>query len=184
MLRRGFTIVEIMLVLFLIGLVSAGVVQTFVFPSISPAKKAAQNFMTLFSHLKDRALIEGRMMGVLITPSGYQFMQYHSGQWEPVTATRLAAQSSVPKQVQMILLPVSSIWQKEDILELEHHRLTLNDIELELKKEEKKKTPQIRYTPFEPAMPFALQFNSPEKHTCWAVNMTSDGELSLDNCDE
>lgn len=79
------------------------------------------------------------MMGVLITPSGYQFMQYHSGQWEPVTATRLAAQSSVPKQVHMILLPVSSIWQKEDILELEHHRLTLNDIELELKKEEKGK---------------------------------------------
>ena len=40
--ERGFTLLEIMLVIFLIGLASAGVVQTFATASEPPAKKAAQ----------------------------------------------------------------------------------------------------------------------------------------------
>ena len=39
--ERGFTLLEIMLVIFFIGLASAGVVQTFATDSESPAKKAA-----------------------------------------------------------------------------------------------------------------------------------------------
>ena len=40
--ERGFTLLEIMLVIFLIGLASAGVVQTFATASEPPAKKAAE----------------------------------------------------------------------------------------------------------------------------------------------
>lgn len=46
--ERGFTLLEIMLVIFLIGLASAGVVQTFATASEPPAKKAAQDFLTRF----------------------------------------------------------------------------------------------------------------------------------------
>lgn len=90
-------------------------------------------------------MTEGLAVGVLIEPSGYQFMQRRHGQWLPVSATRLSAQVTVPEQVQMVLQPGSDIWQKEYALELQRHRLTLHDIELELQKEEKKKTPQIRF---------------------------------------
>ena len=76
--ERGFTLLEIMLVIFLIGLASAGVVQTFATDSESPAKKAAQDFLTRFAQFKDRAVIEGKTLGVLIDPPGYQFMQYGS----------------------------------------------------------------------------------------------------------
>ena len=72
---RGFTLLEIMLVIFLIGLASAGVVQTFATASEPPAKKAAQDFLTRFAQFKDRAVIEGQTLGVLIDPPGYQFMQ-------------------------------------------------------------------------------------------------------------
>lgn len=41
---RGFTLLEIMLVIFLIGLASAGVVQTFATDSESPAKKRHRIF--------------------------------------------------------------------------------------------------------------------------------------------
>ena len=58
--ERGFTLLEIMLVIFLIGLASAGVVQTFATDSESPAKKAAQDFLTRFAQFKDRAVIEGK----------------------------------------------------------------------------------------------------------------------------
>lgn len=111
--ERGFTLLEIMLVIFLIGLASAGVVQTFATASEPPAKKAAQDFLTRFAQFKDRAGIEGQTLGVLIDPPGYQFMQRHHGQWLPVSVTRLSAQVTVPKQVQMLLQPGSDIWQKE-----------------------------------------------------------------------
>ncbi|UCQ26584.1 type II secretion system minor pseudopilin GspH [Edwardsiella tarda] len=184
MLRRGFTLLEIMLVIFLIGLASAGVVQTFAIGSESSAKKAAQDFLTRFAQFKDKALIEGQTIGVLVTPPDYQFMQYRRGQWLPVTTTRLTAQVTVPKQVQMRLLPRSDIWQTEYALELNRHRLTLHDIELELQKEAKKKMPQIHFSPFEPAPPFTLRFYSLAQNECLEVRMSPDGELSLSRCDE
>ncbi|EFH7840666.1 type II secretion system protein GspH [Escherichia coli] len=182
--ERGFTLLEIMLVIFLIGLASVGVVQTFATDSESPAKKAAQDFLTRFAQFKDRAVIEGKTLGVLIDPPGYQFMQRRQGQWLPVSATRLSAQVTVPKQVQMLLHPGSDIWQKEYALELQRRRLTLHDIELELQKEAKKKTPQIRFSPFEPATPFTLRFYSAVQNACWAVKLAHDGALSLNQCDE
>lgn len=120
-------------------------VQTFATDSEPPAKKAAQDFLTRFAQFKDRAVIEGQTLGVLIDAPSYQFMQRRQGQWLPVSATRLSAQVTVPKQVQMLLQPGSDIWQKEYALELQRRRLTLHDIELELQKEAKKKTPQIRF---------------------------------------
>ena len=173
--ERGFTLLEIMLVIFLIGLASAGVVQTFATDSEPPAKKAAQDFLTRFAQFKDRAVIEGQTLGVLIDAPGYQFMQRRQGQWLPVSATRLSAQVTVPKQVQMLLQPGSDIWQKEYALELQRRRLTLHDIELELQKEAKKKTPQIRFSPFEPATPFTLRFYSAAQNACWAVKLAHDG---------
>ncbi len=116
--------------------------------------------------------------------SGYQFMQRRQGQWLPVSATRLSAQVTVPKLVQMLLQPGSDIWQKEYALELQRRRLTLHDIELELQKEAKKKTPQIRFSPFEPATPFTLRFYSAAQNACWAVKLAHDGALSLNQCDE
>ncbi|EEY8826922.1 type II secretion system minor pseudopilin GspH [Escherichia coli] len=168
--ERGFTLLEIMLVIFLIGLASSGVVQTFATDSEPPAKKAAQDFLTRFAQFKDRAVIEGQTLGVLIDAPGYQFMQRRQGQWLPVSATRLSAQVTVPKQVQMLLQPGSDIWQKEYALELQ--------------KEAKKKTPQIRFSPFEPATPFTLRFYSAAQNACWAVKLAHDGALSLNQCDE
>lgn len=96
--ERGFTLLEIMLVIFLIGLASAGVVQTFATASEPPAKKAAQDFLTRFAQFKDRAVIEGQTLGVLIDPPGYQFMQRRHGQWlarfcDPVIGTGYGAET-------------------------------------------------------------------------------------------
>ncbi len=181
--ERGFTLLEIMLVIFLIGLASAGVIQTFATASEPPAKKAAQDFLTRFAQFKDRAVIEGQTLGVLIDPPGYQFMQRRHGQWLPVSATRLSTQVTVPKQVQMLLQPGSDIWQKEYALELQRRRLTLHDIELELQKRRKEDATDP-FSPFEPATPFTLRFYSAAQNACWAVKLAHDGALSLSQCDE
>ena len=181
---RGFTLLEIMLVIFLISLASAGVVQTFAIDSVSPAKKAAQDFLTRFAQFKDRAVIEGQTIGVLIDTPGYQWMRYYQGKWLSVSAPRLSAQVTVPKQVRILLQSGSDIWQKEYTLELQRRRLVLHDIELELQKEAKTKIPQIWFSPFEPATPFTLHFYSVAQNACWAVKLAHDGALSLSQCDE
>ena len=68
--ERGFTLLEIMLVIFLIGLASSGVVQTFATDSEPPAKKAAQDFLTRFAQFKDRAVIEGQTTWANAQPAG------------------------------------------------------------------------------------------------------------------
>lgn len=141
-------------------------------------KKEKRNLMVF---IRPTILRDG--MAAIDAP-GYQFMQRRQGQWLPVSATRLSAQVTVPKQVQMLLQPGSDIWQKEYALELQRRRLTLHDIELELQKEAKKKTPQIRFSPFEPATPFTLRFYSAAQNACWAVKLAHDGALSLNQCDE
>lgn len=182
--ERGFTLLEIMLVIFLIGLASAGVVQTFATASEPPAKKAAQDFLTRFAQFKDRAVIEGQTLGVLIDPPGYQFMQRRHGQWLPVSATRYRHRLRCRNRCRCCYNYGSDIWQKEYALELQRRRLTLHDIELELQKEAKKKTPQIRFSPFEPATPFTLRFYASAQNACWAVKLAHDGVLSLNQCDE
>ncbi len=107
-------------------------------------------------------MIEGKTLGVLIDPPGYQFMQRRHGQWLPVSSTRLSAQVTVPKQVQMLLQPGSDIWQKEYALELQRRRLTLHDIELELQKRRKEDTADP-FSPFEPVTPFTLRFTRRHK---------------------
>lgn len=128
-------------------------------------------------------MIEGQTLGVLIDPPGYQFMQRRHGQWLPVSATRLSAQVTVPKQVQMLLQPGSDIWQKEYALELQRRRLTLHDIELELQKRRKEDAADPFFA-FEPATPFTLRFYSAAQNACWAVKLAHDGALSLNQCDE
>ncbi len=72
-------------------------------------------------------------------PAGIPVYATSSGAVVSVSATRLSAQVTVPKQVQMLLQPGSDIWQKEYALELQRRRLTLHDIELELQKEAKRR---------------------------------------------
>ncbi len=88
-------------------------------------------------------------------------MQRRHGQWLPVSSTRLSAQVTVPKQVQMLLQPGSDIWQKEYALEMQRRRLTLHDIELGCKRGEKK-TPQIRFRLLNP--PRRLRCASTRRH--------------------
>lgn len=111
-------------------------------------------------------------------------MQRRQGQWLPVSATRLSAQVTVPKQVQMLLQPGSDIWQNEYALELQRRRLTLHDIELELQKRRKRRCRRSVFRLFEPATPFTLRFYSAAQNACWAVKLAHDGALSLNQCDE
>lgn len=79
----GFTLVELMVVLLIIGLMASVVV--FSFPGGSRAlEEDAQRFAARTAALRDNAILQSRPMAVQITPSGYSFLERRKGSWSVI----------------------------------------------------------------------------------------------------
>ena len=87
--EAGFTLVELMVVLALIGLAAAAVVLTMP-PTGGGATVQATRFAARVAALRDSAVIGGRSHGLWVTASGYGFEQRVAGQWQPLEDARLA----------------------------------------------------------------------------------------------
>ena len=83
---RGFTLLELMVVIVLIGVVM-GMVSLALGPS--PAREArqqAQDFVRVVQQLRERAVLDGLEYGVRIQPRGYQALRLESLGWTAVSA--------------------------------------------------------------------------------------------------
>ncbi len=79
----GFTLVELMVVLLIIGLMASVVV--FSFPSGGSAlEEDAQRFAARTAALRDNAILQSRPMAVQVTPSGYSFLERRKGSWSVI----------------------------------------------------------------------------------------------------
>ncbi|VWX60983.1 Type II secretion system protein GspH [Sphingorhabdus sp. 109] len=79
----GFTLVEMMVVLLIVGLMASIVV--FSFPSGSSAlEEDAQRFAARTAALRDNAILQSRPMAVQVTPSGYSFLERRKGSWSVI----------------------------------------------------------------------------------------------------
>jgi general secretion pathway protein H len=70
--QAGFTLVELMVVLFLIGLAASAVVLTISSATRSSGTQAEQ-FAARVAALRDRAVVEGQPLAFWLRPSGYGF---------------------------------------------------------------------------------------------------------------
>lgn len=86
---RGFTLVEMMVVLTLIGLAAAAVILTLP-PSGGSALTDATRFAARVAALRDRSVIEGRTHGLWVTASGYGFERRAADAWQPLDDGRLS----------------------------------------------------------------------------------------------
>ena len=80
---RGFTLVELLIVMTLIGLLSAAVVLAMPDPRGSLTGEA-ERFAARASAARDRAIIEGAAMAVRVTSAGYGFDRRDKAQWRPL----------------------------------------------------------------------------------------------------
>lgn len=85
---NGFTLVELMITLFIIGLIAGAVVMTL--PGDETAiSEDADRFAARVAAARDEAIIGSRPVAVWIAPSGYGFEQRRDGQWLPMTGSGL-----------------------------------------------------------------------------------------------
>ncbi|MFC7050299.1 type II secretion system minor pseudopilin GspH [Emcibacter nanhaiensis] len=81
--QAGFTLVELMVVIVIIGMISAVVVLNMP----SPASDLEQETEKLAARLRlaaEESIMAGELTGVRITPEGYAFVIYRRGHWLPL----------------------------------------------------------------------------------------------------
>ncbi|GAB5484332.1 MAG: hypothetical protein Pars93KO_07660 [Parasphingorhabdus sp.] len=78
--ETGFTLVELMIVLVILGLMASIVVLSFP-DSSNDLEQDAQIFAARTAALRDNAILQSRPMAVQVTPSGYSFLERRKGAW-------------------------------------------------------------------------------------------------------
>lgn len=77
---RGFTLVEMMVVTFLVALLAAAVMLTL--PGSGSLPREVDRFAARLDHARDEAIIGMRAVRVVVDAAGYRFERQHLGQWE------------------------------------------------------------------------------------------------------
>lgn len=103
--QQGFTLLELMLVFFLMAMVSVGVMMTL--PSLSNSQDGvqwqAQRFSTLVQFAEDEALISGLQLGLVFTEKSYQFVfyDYESKHWQALENTQIQNKVALPETLSL-----------------------------------------------------------------------------------
>ncbi len=178
--QQGFTLLEIMLVVMLMAVISAGVVMTL--PSDSgyrALKDEAQRFSAILQTANDEALMSGHELGIVIDKQSYEFVVYEfkSKKWIPVPTPNFKTKMEL-EQIELVLSLSGFAWDKR---EEEENPFEEEDSFSEQDDEEKQIIPQIFVMSSGEVTPFKLRFSSLDKdNKAWIeVDVKVTGELKL-----
>lgn len=103
--QHGFTLLEIMLVILLMGVVVTGVVITVSSAGAdSHLEKEAKRFVGILELAEEEALLQSQEMGVIITDSEYQFVRLdENDRWQPLSDSKFFSQVTMPEAITLSL---------------------------------------------------------------------------------
>lgn len=185
--QQGFTLLEIMLVLLLMGMISVGVVMTL--PSSLTSDQSvnwqAQRFSTLLQFAEDEAMISGVELGLVFTPEKntyeFTFYDYKSRQWLPVSSKQIAGLVELPSSMRIEYELSGSVWDEvetedEDVF-IEDEYLIIDD-----EKDARALKPQVYVMSSGEVTPFTLAFSSLDgdrKKETQTLSVSMSGDISL-----
>ncbi|ADO49180.1 hypothetical protein Entcl_2933 [[Enterobacter] lignolyticus SCF1] len=107
MKQRGFTLLEVILAVVIFAASAMMVISTL--PSRSGADIFGQQFASLVEYGSDRAVMDGNIMGLVITPAGFQLvraeLKNNMTRWTPLIAARIATGGAFPDDLHVSLAP-------------------------------------------------------------------------------
>ena len=86
MARRGFTLVEMLVVLVIMGLLASTVVLTW--PARGALREDAVAFAARTALAAQESILSGKTMGLDVTPAGYAFYRMEEGVWREADGNR------------------------------------------------------------------------------------------------
>ncbi len=103
--QYGFTLLEIMLVILLMGVVVTGVVITVSSAGAdSHLEKEAKRFVGILELAEEEALLRSQEMGVIITDRQYQFVRLDDdNRWQPLSDSKFFSQVTMPDEITLSL---------------------------------------------------------------------------------
>lgn len=161
--QQGFTLIEVMLVIVLVGVMISAV--QFTFSSSKPEQILQQNsarFAGIFDVAAEYGLLNNVELGLFVKEDTYQFLGYDGVQWSPIADNPLFEEFTLPDNVEISLqlddLPIEEPQLFDSsllITEEEDDSFTEED-------EEKKITPQVYILSGGDITPFSLTFSFAE----------------------
>jgi type II secretion system protein H len=88
--QAGFTLLEILLVVLIIGIVSSLLVLSVSTAGIArQAQQEAQRLVALMQYARQQAILENRLYGLQLQPHGYQFLVYQNQAWQAADSANM-----------------------------------------------------------------------------------------------
>lgn len=159
----GFTLLEMMLVIFLIGIAASMVVATMPDNSRYDIRRESQRLAQSLQWMADRAIAGGNDYGLAVSPQHWQLMiqkldaEPPSG-WQQLEQKKVAHQQTLPAGFQLALTLDGMADRFEGGQELPS-------------------TPQIMLLPGGEVTPFQLTFLDAESHPQAQIRVDLDGEI-------
>lgn len=160
--QQGFTLLEIMLVLLLMGMISVSVVMTL--PNHSSTDEnlhwQAQRFNTLLQFAQDEALMSGLELAIEFKKSSYQFAFYDqdSKKWLSAPTEELETLVELPPLIDFEYELLGSVW---DEIETDDHDDFVDEsylVDIEGDDKIKSLTPQVYIMSSGEITPFSVRF--------------------------
>jgi len=113
--NSGFTLMEIMLVAFLMGLAAMMVVPNITSNDVGKLEHEARRFVALVELLSEEAIMSGKDFGLLIDKNTYQFLQLDDSEhWQVVEEDKLFKEIDLSQLAKLDLKIDGFNWTGED----------------------------------------------------------------------
>lgn len=144
--HRGFTLLEIMLVMLLLGLMASYVVVNFVSESRpSRIQKETDRLQQLVQVLSETAILKQQDFGLMLNDKGYQFLVHNGQKWQEVAEPKFMQFHPWPETIRAELELDGLSWADDSILGQEEFRKLQEELleqQEEAAEENDKKTDQ------------------------------------------
>lgn len=103
--QAGFTLMEVMLVILLMGLAAAAVTMSIGNSGPQQAlERTAQQFIAATELVLDETVLSGYFVGIVVEKTSYQFVYYKDSKWHPLEKDRILSEKQMDPGVTLNLV--------------------------------------------------------------------------------
>lgn len=101
--HRGFTLLELVVVIFIIGIMTGFAVMSIGLGQANETEREAERLKAILDLALEEAVLNGRDLGLIVNDDGYQFTEFVEGLWMPIEEDDLLHPRVLPEVIKLKL---------------------------------------------------------------------------------
>ena len=181
----GFTLLEVMLVMVLLGLAFSAVVPSLPAGDGGAAiKKESQRLLQFLQLARDQALTSGQDLGLELSDDGYRLLTFKKDRWVAAQDQRLLAPVTINPDLRLSVIAGDSVWQESLSFEADNSFTLEDDDDTEREEEgfsdEEKLSPTLYFWSSGTLSPASILISPANKENCGRmIVMAESGAISF-----